>query len=93
MHLVLIRDDLTMIYLAADFNQGTAQGVGFYSTVSGKHTLFMGPTRTLKAGVNMYDAFTVGTASKIGKANFGGLAGLIIPTDISRLCKGALGEV
>ena len=65
MHLVLARDNLkkTMVYMVVDFSLAAAQIVSFYSMVTPKHTLFTGTTRTIKAGINMFDAYTVGTAT------------------------------
>ena len=62
--------------------------------VTSKHTLFTGSTRTLKTGINMYDAYTVGSAASIGRSStWSGKAGLIIPTNNLKLCKNALTEV
>lgn len=62
MHIILILEDLTMIYAEVKFGNDKAEGTTFYSTVAGKHSFWLGGNKNKHHGVDMFDAYTVGSA-------------------------------
>ena len=63
MHMIIVLENFTLIYSRVDFNAAFADGTTIYSAVAAKDSLWIGDGIYPINGVNVFDAYTIGSAS------------------------------